>query len=884
MGFKEPLTQEQAIQRFSLFEAPHNDLHYEVFFKFAKGDSYSGRITATFQLAKVGDLFFDAAVKSIDKVTVNSKTVEPKRNDRFLLIPPEALVQGKNEIAIEFTNDYRIDGKGLHSFIDTDGRQYLYSTCEPYHCNTMLPCFDQPDLKATWTLTAAAPNDWIVINNSRIDNEAKIEPKDYLSPEDQEHFKLWSFQKTLKFSSYLFCVAAGPYLEVKSPHKHRDVEMSCFCRQSLFKFLKEQADEFFEVSRVCMEFYEEFCGYPYPFGKYDHLFCPEHNVIAMENPGAVTFIDNFIFKDATTSQRRTVNSVVVTHELAHMWFGDLVTMKWWNDLWLNESFAEFMSHFANAYIKDKLKTIKFSDVWVEFLNTKGWGYTDDQLSTTHPISGVVRDTHEAEDIFDGVTYAKGASVLRQLIALIGEKNFSAGLKTYFNKYQFTNTVLQDFVDCMQENYKPLDPSYPESLDEWQKQWLQTAGMNELSLLWEPSDNLTETITLKQTAVLTQHPTLRVHKMKIGFFGEGAELLEVRDLVVPAKECVTLTFEGKQKLKGILLNYENEAFIKVRIDGNSAEFFKSNLKNMKDELSRALVWRAFWDMLRDGLMSSLEFVEIVNSTLADEPSDVIVNDVLSYTSAAVHHFTPIKLRSLLCYKVFDFIYYLLLKTDPQSTSRVVSLREHLIGFADSENHVELVLNWFKGAVPELGKYPLGLNDKWAIVELAYAQKTLDSETKRKFYAQVQQEDPSEQSVQVKRTIEALEVDSKQRSELWARFFKQGKDNVNVVAASMAGFNSLYNLEDLTDYHEDFFNVILKVLRSESREYVSTFYAKLYPNDEKFDHYIEKTTALMSEVDEKKEGWFLKILKQSIDNLKSNQKVYLAVERHLKNQFI
>jgi len=882
MSFKEALSQEQANKRFALFEARNDNLHYDVFMKLAKGEAYSGRVRATFHLAEVGDMHIDTAAKSIEKLTINLKTVEPKRNDRFLSLPAEYLVKGENLLEIDFSNDYYNDGNGLHSYVDTDGKQYLYSTCEPYHCNKMLPCFDQPDLKATWSFRAAAPHDWIVVSNAREDKDTKVDPKEYLSEADLDQYKIWSFTKTLRFSTYLFCVVAGPYLEVKSSEKHRDVEMSCYCRESLYKFMKEQAEEIFEVTRVCMEFYEDFFGYKYPFGKYDQIFCPEYNMGAMENPGCVTFADSFIYKDVTTVQRRTYRSIVVTHELAHMWFGDLVTMKWWNDLWLNESFAEFISHFAMSHIQDKLKTIKFTDVWVEFLSGKGWGYREDQLETTHPINGDVHNTHDAESIFDGITYAKGSAVLKQLIALIGEKNFSNAMKTYFNKYEFGNTILQNFMDCMQENYKPLSPAYPASLDEWQKQWIQTAGLNELTPCWEPTDSNKVTITLKQTPVLPQHPTLRVHKMKIAFYGDGAELLEARDFVVPASESVTLTFEGPKRLRGILLNHDDEAFIKIRIDPQSTEFLKNNLKNIKGELSRTLIWRAFWDMLRDGMISSLDFIDIVSGTIEEEESEIIISDILSYASAAVLRFTPIKLRSLLAYKVFDLVYHLLLKTDPNDTNKVVSLRSYLISFARNPNHVDLVIEWFKGNVPALAKYPLGLDDKWSVVELAHEYKHVDLAFKKECYAKVQQEDNSDDAVKVGKTAEALLLGTAQRGEAWQSYLKQGKDSVHVTSASMSGFNSVHRLDELSHYHNEFFKVMLDVLRNESKEYASAFYGRLYPNGDDLECYIKKTAELIGAVDEKKEAWFLKKLRQSVDDLKRKQKTYVAVDKYLKNQ--
>lgn len=879
--YKGTLSQEQAAKRFALFADSKDNIHYDVFLKLQKGPSYSGRVIVSFELQGTDGLFFDTTAKSIEKINVNSQVLEMKdnsyqhlRNDRHLSIPAESLVKGKNVIIFEFTSDYVNDGNGLHSFVDTDDKQYLYSTCEPYHCNKMLPCFDQPDLKATWKLTTAAPNDWIVVSNARADSNANPDQHKLLTGSDVDNtMSIKTFQSTLRISSYLFCVCAGPYVEIKSETTYRDVEMSCFCRESLAKFLKDQSKEIFEITQVCMEFYEGYFGYKYPFGKYDQVFCPEYNMGAMENPGCVTFNDSFIFKDKTTVQKRTYVAVVVTHELAHMWFGDLVTMKWWNDLWLNESFAEFISHFAMFKIQDKLKTIKFSDVWLEFNATKGWGYREDQLETTHPIYGEVKDTADAESIFDGITYAKGSAVLKQLMALIGEENFSNAMKTYFNKYQFTNTILQNFMDCMQENYKPLNPAYPDSLDEWQKQWIRTAGLNEITPSWDPTKKSDkETITLTQRPTLPQHATLRVHKMKIVFYGENCEIIEIRNIVIPNQETSTIEYDGTKKIQAILLNYDDEAFIKVRIDHHSKEFFKSNLRNVKEELTRSLIWRSFWDMLRDGLLSSVDFIDISGNAIFDEAGDSNLNEILRYSSSAISNFTPLKIRPLLSFKMFELVHQLLKKTDPKNNNRIVLLREKLISFAKDQSHLDLIVDWFVGRADDFKDYPMGIPDKWAAVKKIYQNKKISLDSKKEFYHQVKLEDPSDESEKIWKVVEALSLTKEQRADVWKSYLKQGKDSVHLAQDSMSGFNSNYAIEDLKEYHEEFFKVLLDVFRSESREYSGAFLASLYPNGDDLDHYIDKTNEIIKQVDPEKEAWFLRELREIIDDLKRKTKAY------------
>ena len=379
-----------------------------------------------------------------------------------------------------FINDYADDGCGLHSFLDTDEKQYIYSDCEPYNCNKIFPVFDQPDLKGTLSLTLAVRQDWVAIANEAVDIEAtkNVRTQDYLSEEERDIYNLQVYYPTPRISSYLYALMAGPFSEVKCENPYNNIQMSCFSRESLLPYLKEQAEEIFEITIESMKFYEEFFGYPFPFKKYDSIFCPEYNQGAMENPGAITFNDKSIWREETTGGEISDRANTIAHELAHQWFGNLVTMKWWNDLWLNESFADYISHFCLANISEKLKATKLSDCWLQFFDGKGWGYRDDQLRSTHPIAGQVHNTDHAETIFDGITYSKGSAALKQLMHLIGRDNFSKAMKAYFKKYEWSNTTLDDFIHSFQEFYKPISPKYPSNLNDWKTEWLEIAGLNE----------------------------------------------------------------------------------------------------------------------------------------------------------------------------------------------------------------------------------------------------------------------------------------------------------------------------------------------------------------------------------------------------------------------
>ena len=887
--FQAALTEEQAKRRYEKFASKY--LHYDVLLHLREGKEYAGKVVTSFELDSVSkDVFIDCGVQKIRKLSVNGNAIDSKndyhylRNDRFLNIPPDALKKGANSVDIEFENNYSNDGNGLHSFVDTDGLQYLYSNCEPYRANQMLPCFDQPDLKGSLNLTVAAPESWEIISHTAATQGVEQSPfknSRLVKDIDSKKEKLLTFGSTPKIPSYLFTIVAGPYVEIKAKELYKGVPMSLYSRASLNNFLKEQAEEIFEITRVNMKFYEEFFGYPYPFSKYDQIFCPEYNMGAMENPGCVTLNDLYIFKEKPTVQQRSGRANTIVHELAHMWFGDLVTMKWWDDLWLNESFAEFISHLAMARTRDQMKTIKYSDVWLDFFRRKEWAYRDDQLDTTHPIYGEVKSTEEAETIFDGITYAKGAATLKQLTCLIGEDNFSKSMHTYFNKYQWSNATLKDFMNCMQENYSPLSAEYPSSLDLWQKQWIQTAGPNELSVTWDPKDKSKNAkLTIHQRPVLPQHPTLRIHKMKVAFFNANGMIYDRMDVVVPDKESIEITYDGSENPKAILLNFQDEAYAKIKIDDKSKKFFMKHISEIPDEFTRALIWRTFWDMVRDGNMSSLDLVELGGKAIFTEKGDTLLNSVLSYLTGSIENFTPLKLRKYLNSELFELTKKVLISTEPSQSNRVFVLRDKLIHFASNPNQVQFLLDWFDGKAQELHKHPVGLNNRWSIVKKMHEYDDFDAGTRHVHFVRAKEADPTDTAKKVEKVIEGLTVPKDKREEMWKSFLKQGKDSVHLSGNLMSGFNNESKLEELKPYHDEFFNVVIDVFRQEGREYAKAFFGRLFPCGDNLEEYLEKTNGLLKKVDPEKEAWLVKILKEKADDLRRRLNAYDCVMKSIR----
>jgi aminopeptidase N len=625
----------------------------------------------------------------------------------------------------------------------------------------------------------------------------------------------------------------------------------------------------FEITIEGIKFYESFFGYPFPFTKYDQLFCPEFNVGAMENPGAVTFNDLYVFKEETTIDRRTSRGNTITHELSHMWFGDLVTMKWWNDLWLNESFAEYISHLCLS--RANLKTIKLADVWLQFFDGKGWGYREDQLATTHPIAGEVLNTEQAETIFDGITYSKGAACLKQILCLIGEENFSKAMKSYFEKYQWSNATLDDFINNLQAFYHPSDPSFPQDLNVWKQEWLCTAGLNEAKPEFNPENkNEKAELHIHQSAALPQHPTLRHHKLKIAFLNDKVEVYEVKDVVLKNTATTTIHYDGTKAPKAVLLNYDDEAYIKIRLDVHSIEFLKQNLAKISSEFIRALIWRALWDMTRDGQLSIYEFIEVAVNAIHHEPSDSILTTIFGFCSAGAPNYAPKHIRQDILYpKLFDATLKLLVNTDPSQTNRIVVLRENLIRYADvgantDVDNLKQLLEWFHGTHEQLKKVELLTDNKWSIVSKLYHYTKLDHAQKAELFKKVAEKDQSDTMKTMEKKCEAIIADHAKMKQLWESFLdEKSTESMKLQGAAMSGFNHSIHEEELAKYHAIFFDNVLDIFKKKSRESGKEFYYSLFPNKDTLKEYLAKVKDLQTKLPPG-EDWLLKILKKSSDD--------------------
>jgi aminopeptidase N len=620
----ENLTRVEAQERAALVST-HS---YDITLDLTTGpETFLSTTTVRFSAADGASTFIDAITREVHSVTLNGAELDPAAVSDGVRIQLDGL-QAENELTVVADAMYTNTGEGLHRFVDpVDGEVYLYSQFEVPDSRRVFTVFEQPDLKAQFTFTVTAPAHWAVVSNS-----PTPEPTDA-----GDGTKTWAFAPTSVISSYITALIAGPYVSVHSELTSRDgrtIPLGVYARKSLAEFL--DADYIFEKTRQGFEFYEEKFDYAYPFEKYDQLFVPEFNAGAMENAGAVTFTETYVFRSKVTDAIKERRVVTILHELAHMWFGDLVTMKWWNDLWLNESFAEYASTLATA------EATEWHEAWTTFAAMeKSWAYKQDQLPSTHPIVATINDLEDVQVNFDGITYAKGASVLKQLVAWVGQEDFLAGVAQYFKKHSHSNTELRDLL-------VELEATSGRDLTEWSKKWLETAGVNTLRPEIEvDADGKITSFAVLQSAH-ADYPTIRPHRLAIGFYNLVGDKL-VRDhrieLDVDGERTDVTELIGLERPALVLLNDDDLAYAKIRLDDESLKVAIEHLSKIESPLARSLVWGAAWDATRDAETPASAYVRLVLGNIAPETESTTIRTTLSQlVLAAGSYVAPEKQKS------------------------------------------------------------------------------------------------------------------------------------------------------------------------------------------------------------------------------------------------
>ncbi|MFE3162204.1 aminopeptidase N [Streptomyces sp. NPDC059224] len=592
------LTRDEAQSRAELL-----DVHrYTIDLDLTTGDeTFDSRTVIRFTARSDGDTFVEMKPAELRAVSLDGQPLDPGtlHEDR---LPLKNLAAGEHELRVDATMRYSRTGEGMHRFTDpTDDETYVYTQLFLDDVQRVFAAFDQPDLKAVFELTVRAPEDWTVLANGVTEHLGEGR---------------WRAAATPLVSTYLVAVAAGPWHSVRT--EHRGLPFGIHCRRSLAPHLDADAEEILDITRACYDRYHEKFEEPYPFDSYDQAFVPEFNAGAMENPGLVTFRDEFVYRSAVTDTERQTRAMVIAHEMAHMWFGDLVTLKWWDDIWLNESFAEYMGY------QTLTEATRFADTWVDFgVARKAWGYDADQRPSTHPVAPeAVDDTAAALLNFDGISYAKGASALRQLVAWMGEKDFLAGINIHFRRHRFGNATLADFIDS-------LAAGTERDVHAWADAWLRTTGVDTLTPVLATAPDGTRTLTV-------EHAGNRPHRVCVGVYDRdladagGLTLRERIDLDVPQN---TPQAVGKRPAL-LVLNDGDLTYAKVRFDAESAKAVRADLSGLPDPLTRAVVWNALRDAVRDGELPPADYLETARAHLPRETDLALVQGVLAFTTVHV----------------------------------------------------------------------------------------------------------------------------------------------------------------------------------------------------------------------------------------------------------
>ena len=610
------------------------NVHYKIYLDLDKGDNtFLCDSEIEFDAKNGNETFLDFNGSEVLEIELNGKKIPTNNyaNYRIKLSP----LQAHNKAIIKGVCEYQNTGVGLHRFVDpVDNMIYMHTQFEPFDAHRVFACFDQPDIKATFEFTVNAPQGFVIISNSKPTEVPAMEGGEYNSG-------IWKFAKTKKISTYLTAVIAGNYKGFFD--KYRDIDLGIYARRSLLKYV--DYEELFKLTKNGFSFYEDKLQTPYPFDKYDQIFVPGFNAGGMENVGCVTYNEAYIFRTEVTNARKFARADTFLHEMSHMWFGDLVTMKWWNDLWLNESLATYMSPLALE------NTTEFKNAWALFsIDTKYDAYVQDEMPTTHPIALEVPDTNATRVVFDSITYNKGGSVLKQLVAIVGEKAFFEGIKNYLQTYAFGNPTLDDFIG-------ELQAASGKDLSNWSYEWLETSGVNKIALntnyldceLGKCLNNVVLTQSKDNSSGIYRNITLSIGLFD--FYNERLQLVEKFSAEISNDMQLIEGLENRRVPYIILPNYDDYAYAKIRLDSVSLTNTINSLSHIEDNLSRIIGWNIVWDLTRDAELKSAKWIDTILNHIDVEKDPTILQTLLGRTITALNQYSHMNNRSEYVDKIY-----------------------------------------------------------------------------------------------------------------------------------------------------------------------------------------------------------------------------------------
>jgi aminopeptidase N len=819
---RDSLSFEEAAARAARFA----DIRHELeFFLSSDSEEFSGKARVTFRDSGQGDSFIDARVGTLELALLNGCALAHDKSKHRIALPAE-LLRSENTLELAWRSPHEHSGVGFHRFRDPeDGLEYAYTDFEPFSAHRLFPCFDQPDLKARYAVAVTAPKAWKIIANGECKETQAMDGG------LQRHV----FAELPAFSTYLVAICAGPWHSTNVVHD--GINLGVHCRQSLVRFL--DAPEIFTITAQGFDFYRHEFAQPYPFGKYDQIFVPEFNSGAMENVGAVTFNESMLFRDPPTEAQRASRAEVILHELAHMWFGNLVTMRWWEDLWLNESFATYISFLAMA------ESTRFQNGWLAFLSgIKGWALGEDQKPTTHPIAGRVADTEATFLNFDGITYGKGASVLKQLRERIGADSFRNGLRLYFARHAYKNASLNDFLASLSE-------AAAEDLSPWSALWLETSGVNTLRVTASGLEQLAGNGDAK----------LRPHVLVLASFGESSHSpLIQRASITHAHTDLPEAFKPAQG-RLVWPNQGDHAYARIELDAHSLAIAEKKLACIPDALTRMGIHLSLWDMLRDARLAPAAFIGTSMAALAEESEGELLEAGLRRVAVALHRYVGDSVRESLGHTTFTQALAALLRADVGSERRLTWTR-NLVSFAMSQEDASTLLSWI-AAAPAGIAVDQGL--RWRILARGAAFDLSDVST---MLADELIRDPSDRG---RKAVLAAEcASSAQKLAIFERFVA-AKESHDLLKHAMPHFFQAHQRAQVERFSELWVDALPQVLEHADFEYLARGFARLLaPHAVASDALESRLSALLANLPATAAP-LRRILREELDELQRTLKL-------------
>jgi aminopeptidase N len=809
------LTRDQAIERAALVTVEN----YKIELDLTDGNAAPGErtfrsvTTVTFDALAGADTVIDIGADPVHSTTLNGLDIDVSGYDESTGITLSGLAK-HNVVVVEADCAYSHTGEGLHRFVDpVDDEVYLYSQFETADAKLMFACFDQPDLKATFDVTVTAPSHWHVVSNGAT-----------ASVTERDGAKVHTFVTTPRMSTYLVALIAGPYARWDDDYsdEHGTIPLGLFCRASLAEYM--DAERLFTQTKQGFGFYHQNFGVPYAFGKYDQLFVPEFNAGAMENAGAVTFLEDYVFRSKVTRASYERRAETVLHEMAHMWFGDLVTMRWWDDLWLNESFATFASVLCQS------RATEFTEAWTTFANAeKSWAYRQDQLPSTHPIAADIPDLAAVEVNFDGITYAKGASVLKQLVAYVGLDHFLAGLRDYFRAHEFDNATFDDLLSA-------LEKASGRDLSDWGDQWLKTTGLNTLRCEFDlDTEGRFTRFAIRQSGAAPGAGETRVHRLAVGIYDDDGtgKLVRVHreELDVSGKSTEVPALQGVSRGKLILVNDDDLTYCSLRLDEESLGIALSRIADIAEPLPRTLVWSAAWEMTRDAELRARDFVSLVCAGVQAETEVGVAQRLLLQAQTALGSYAEPGWACEHGWPMFADRLLELARGAASGSDHQLAYVNALCSSVLKRRHIEVLSALLDVSPAERGFAGLVVDTdlRWRIVSALARSGVVDADSAETPFIDAEvQRDPTAAGKRQGAAASAARPQSPVKERAWTEVIEDDALPNIVARAIIGGLVAPGQAELLTPFTSRYFAAIEGVWARRSSEVAQTVVIGLYPS--------------------------------------------------------